>query len=508
MKLEKLLAENMLRFGVKNLNNTDVHQILTIMEQAAASGTESSTVTSMPAYKPVMDWWQKKSKNSSSAKKSLEYWSGGVAKESKGINVNATNTLLKHLQTLIKNNVYNLDATKLSELIKYLQTNISANIYFEPRNFDQRPESRAIRVLAMLKPEADPSKTSLAGNEKSAIDAFNKADLNKIKASLEKTQFVYTTITETDKIALLKYFEEKATQKATVHNKTNADNPLGKLIQWDMEKAIKEASSIRIGPGEGSIEREAAADPTPPEIFTYTFSYPDISEANPKLQNFFLGDDNVAVSAENEAAFKETLETLLSSIPADQKIIEVYIKAGSSTSKVPTSYKSAGKYTTAANVTLVDDRLTAIQTSLSNVVDTTIPKGEWNLIVDPPERKPNNGPEWTEADRNAYPLDKRRVKNPDGQPNPKFNQKIVDAYEAKYGRYKGSYGQISIKTTSTEIKTTITEPSVLVSGAWYGSMTWPSPGKGDGKPKTIPGKNKGEKTWTGQGTLDCPVFGG
>jgi uncharacterized protein HemY len=40
MKLEKLLAENMLRFGVKNLNNTDVQQILTIMEQAAAAGSQ------------------------------------------------------------------------------------------------------------------------------------------------------------------------------------------------------------------------------------------------------------------------------------------------------------------------------------------------------------------------------------------------------------------------------------------------------------------------------------
>ncbi len=288
MKLEKLLAENMLRFGVKNLNNTDVHQILTIMEQAAAAGTESSAVTSMPAYKPVLDWWNKKSKNNSSAKKYLEYWSGGVAKESKGINVNATNTLLKHLQTLSKNNVYNLDQNKLQEFTDYLQTSISANIYFEPRSFDQRPETRAIRILAMLKPESDPTKTSLATNEKSAISAFNKADLNKIKASLEKTQFVYTTITEQDKIALLKYFEEKATQKATVHNKANADNPLGKLVQWNMEKAIKEASSIRIGPGKGSIEREEAADPTPPEIYTYTFSYPDITATNPKLQNFFL----------------------------------------------------------------------------------------------------------------------------------------------------------------------------------------------------------------------------
>jgi hypothetical protein len=506
MKLEKLLAENMLRFGVKNLNNTDVHQILTIMEQAAAAGTESSAVTSMPAYKPVLDWWNKKSKNNSSAKKYLEYWSGGVAKESKGINVNATNTLLKHLQTLSKNNVYNLDQNKLQEFTDYLQTSISANIYFEPRSFDQRPETRAIRILAMLKPESDPTKTSLATNEKSAISAFNKADLNKIKASLEKTQFVYTTITEQDKIALLKYFEEKATQKATVHNKANADNPLGKLVQWNMEKAIKEASSIRIGPGKGSIEREEAADPTPPEIYTYTFSYPDITATNPKLQNFFLGDDNVAVSAENETAFKETLETLLNSIPADQKIIEVYIKAGSSTSKVPTSYKSAGKYTTAANVTLVDDRLTAIQTSLSNVVDTTIPKGEWKLIVDTPERKPNNGPEWTDADRAAYPLAKRRKTLENGTANPQYDQKIVDAYEAKYGNYKGSYGQISIKTTSTITIPTTTAPAIKVSGEWYGSISWPSPGRGNGKPKTIPGKNKGEKTWTGQGTLDCPIW--
>jgi hypothetical protein len=508
MKLEKLLAENMLRFGVKNLNNTDVQQILTIMEQAAAAGTEDSRVTALPAYKPVMAWWNKNADKNSMAKRSLSYWTGGDAKGGVGSEVLATKNLLKHLQTLSKNSASLLDKTKINELITYLNTSIAENIYFKARSAGQNiPAMYVIQVLSGLKTDGDPNRTVLQGtNGKKYVDAFNKLDINKIKSYLEQTQFVYANVTVDDKIALLNYFQQKAEQKAATHNKTNQDNPLGKLFKWDMTKAIDEASSITIAPGAGEIQKIESENPPPPVVNTYTFSYPSNTDI-PAINNFYLGDDVVAVTEENRQRFIEELQDLLSQIPTDQKIIEITTYVEAATSQVPTSYgtpKNDPMYSRDNNNKLVIDRLSALQTALQEVVNSAVPKGEWS-ITPKSENKANIGPAWTDTERAAYPLNKRRKTLANGAPNPQFDETILNKYNELYGPYRGAFGQISIKTTSREVIPQPTEPAVKVTAQWYGKITWPFTGNTK-EPKPLRGRNKGGKSWAGGDTLGCPVW--
>ena len=508
MKLEKLLAENMLRFGVKNLNNTDVHQILTIMEQAAETNAEDPTVTAMPAYKPVMEWWNKNASKNSIAKRSLDYWTGSQSKGNVASKVKATNNLLKHLITLSKNTNLGLDAQKVADLIKFLQENTSKNVYYNSQSVGGNNAAfYLVRILAGLKSESDPLKSLSGSNGKGYITAFNKLDIARIKAELEKSQFVFANPTVEDKIALLNYFTEQATAKIARRDKAVADNPLQRMVKWDLSKAIKEATAISIAPGIGEIKTIEAETPPPSETEQYTFSYPNTDDIT-GLQNFYLSDNVTAVTPENEAAFKDALQNLLTQIPAGQKIIEVHIKAGSSTSRVPTTFGSTdGKYTSAGNEKLVDARLQAIQEALSRVVDTTVPKGEWKLITDNPQRTPNIGPPWTKDDRDTtYPLSKRRKTLPNGAPNPNYDQTVVDGYEAKFGKYKGSFGQISIVTETGRLIPYDTQPGKQVTAQWAGKISWTSGGTGNGKPKTLRGSNKGEKAWTGQGTLDCPIW--
>lgn len=508
MKLEKLLAENMLRFGVKNLNENAVHQILTIMEQAATGGTEDASVTAMPAYEPVLAWWTKNSKKNSSAKRSLNYWNGSSNTGTVAINVSSTKSLLKHLQTLSKNAASTLDKTKINDLITYLNSNIENNIYFDARYAGNgKPSMYAINVLAKLKVDGDPNRTVLQGsNGKTYVDAFNKANINDIKSYLQNTQFVFINPTVEDKIALLKYFEQKAQEKAASHNKTNEKNPLGNLFKWNMEKAIEEASSISIAPKAGDIERTEAETPPPAIINTYTFSYPDNTDI-PAINNFYLGDDQIAVTAENRQRFVEELQDLLAQIPADQKITEITTYAEAATSKVPTSYgtpKNDPKYSTENNNTLVEARLAALQTALQEVVNSTVPKGEWT-ITPKSKNKANIGPAWTDKERADYPLNKRKKTLANGAPNPQFDETILNKYNEIYGPYRGAFGQISIKTTSTEVIPQPTEPAVKVTAQWYGKISWPFTGNTK-EPKPLRGKNKGGKSWAGGDTLGCPVW--
>jgi hypothetical protein len=396
----------------------------------------------------------------------------------------------------------------MAEIASFLQTNIQNNVYFNSKSTGVNiPGMYVIQVLAGIKSDGDPRRTVLQGsNGKTYIDAFNKLDVNKIKSYFEKTQFVYSSVTVEDKIALLKYFEQKAEQKAAIHNKANEKDPLGKLFKWDTKKAIEEASSIIIAPGAGEIQKTEAETPPPPVVNTYTFSYPDNTDI-PAINNFYLGDDVVAVTDENRQRFVEELQDLLAQIPAGEKIIEITTYAESATSQVPTSYgtpKNDPTYSRDNNNKLVLDRLSALQTVLSEVVNTIVPKGEWS-ITPKSENKANIGPAWTDKERSLYPLNKRKKTLANGSPNPQFDETTLNEYNKIYGAYRGSFGQISIKTTATEVIPQPTEPALKVTANWFGKISWPFTGNTK-QPKPLRGRNKGGKSWAGGDTLGCPVW--
>jgi hypothetical protein len=222
-----------------------------------------------------------------------------------------------------------------------------------------------------------------------------------------------------------------------------------RLKGYTYGKSLKNVSNASIG-GASETITTAAKPPVVKAPTMYSAFYPDITQPNPELNNFYLTDNEIAVSANNQAKFASLIAELKAQIPADETIQKIEILGGSSTSKVPTTLGGTFSRET-GNVELAKRRCETIVATLDTLVKQTFPEFKGQLIKKFDE-KPNRGPEYTQTEKDHF--------FGTGKLNPKFKAE----YDKLYGPFKGSYGSILIETignTPGEIVTFLPNETIV-----------------------------------------------
>jgi len=434
MNLQKILAENMLRFAPKNLDKASISNILTIIEQAGISGLpktyeefialDSADVTKTPGYvelfKRVFELQSGKgtgyNNSEQYATETIGWWSGSPQLNNQQNRAkDQTDNVIKNIDFMIsslesiKSGKFNIQISDLDKrlmLLKQVRAQLnslmSKDIYinnWRPQGVDQTGKIYNLST----KVYGDIDRLSSTVPAPSDLQKF----LTNIDAESAPGKQIYSKqtysskIPDTDKVKLI----SQAIQKAR-----NANKPLSN------------ADRIYIGPKNTAVLYSKQEQTTPPAPMAFPIAYPPKNPNSPLIQNFF-GDDKYQVSSEQQAGFASTLQQAVQYCKSQGTILEVQYKAGSSTSKVPTRFAGG-------NAGLTDERLKSIDTVLaSTIANNPDLKGIKVTKLDP-ERKVEVGPVY---DRATYSPDKRKA-------NPETQKK----YDALYGPHRGSYGEFVI----------------------------------------------------------------
>jgi hypothetical protein len=294
------------------------------------------------------------------------------------------------------------------------------------------------------------------------------------------------SMTDADRIAVLNHVQKRVDQKT-------------KIKSISQEKALKEITGVVIDP-KGTTTTVTLPPPTPtPVQIPYNGTYPAVDQPNPELQNFYLVDNAIDVSPENKAKFDALVKTLLASIPNDENIVEAKISAGSSTSRVPTTYKGGDyKGNIAAgqknNEFLAADRCAKIEEALLEVVKTNIPAVGNNIKIEQRQIAANRGTDYTEKERAYY------------FSTGKLDPAKKAAYDKAYGPFKGSYGSVTIITEKVQSTPSEVTPSEIVTQNWQArivqKMSKVKP------PKKLTGSPGGGQTFVGKtfSTTKCTIW--
>jgi hypothetical protein len=302
-------------------------------------------------------------------------------------------------------------------------------------------------------------------------------------------------MTDVDRDKLLAAFKQKIAEAIPRRGK-------------DQNKVLKKLEYVAIGTKPGETTQIIQATPPAPTLAVYTSVYPNNQKQNPELQNFFLTDNVVEVSPENEVGFKTMIADLVSNIPTDETITKIEVYAGSSTSQVPTTYGMAPgtKYKTIQegqqnNVALANKRYDVIVSKLAELVKQQVPQFKGQIIIAPKTAetvKPNNGPAYTEKERSFYF---------GGSTDGKVVPEKKSQYDTTYGPFKGSYGGVTIYTESQSIPTPTPVKETQVTTDWYLTTKFKSkPDFSIGLP--IPGRAKGGggTIYKGKARTTCPLW--
>ena len=293
----------------------------------------------------------------------------------------------------------------------------------------------------------------------------------------DKSTKYWNEMTSEDKQKLLAAAKEKINRHAKI-----------KKITFD--KSLKKMKNVLIGtkPGETTITK------TTPEVVIeekpYSATYPENTKENPELQNFYLKDNETIVPENRKQKFEIMVSELKSLIPTDETIKEIHIKAGSATSKVPTTYGGSGKSNIENNVTLAEDRCKQIEATLNDIIKAQFPQYSGQIIIDKRDVKANIGPEWTNADRQ----------------NPKFGRpgNRTAEYNKKYGPYKGSV--MIIVEGKKQLETEKSTEKEIPQTVYRISIQWGRSTK-IGKKRRFRSKSGGGISMGGAKFLtDCPIW--
>lgn len=231
-------------------------------------------------------------------------------------------------------------------------------------------------------------------------------------------------------------------KKQAIQVVTNEIAKHARINKYDFNKALNRVSNATVVKRTESIP---AAEMPKPEPNIYTAYYPDINTPNPKLNNFYLQDNAIAVSQENINAFNQLISELKSQIGPNETITKIEVLGGSSTSQVPTTLGGTVSREK-GNEELAKRRCAAITTTLETLVKTNFP--EFNgQIIKRFDAKPNQGPAYTSKEQKHF--------FGTGELDPSKKEE----YEQMYGPYKGSYGSILIETIVTEERSTPPQPA-------------------------------------------------
>lgn len=465
MKLEKLLAENMLRFGVKNLNESHVQQILTLVEQATGkmpttfeefTALDSPDVVKTPGYdelfKRVFEIQAGKGTGYNNSEKqateTIGWWTNSPQFNQQQSNTkNFTDNVVKNLDAAIKSlesikagtlkvEIQDLDnrLTLLKQAKSKLDNLISNKIYIT--NWNRNLSNDKIYPLS-LKTYAWDDATVVRTRTPGAIDLTKF--IKNVDGESEPGKQIYpkqtfSAIPDGIKIQLVRESVQKARESG---------------------KPISKADRIFIGPkNTAALYSKTTATSPASEIAPVALpvAYPPKDPNSPLLQNFF-GDDKYQVSSEQQATFASMLQQAVQYCKSQGTILEVQYKAGSSTSKVPTSFAGG-------NAGLTDERLKSIEKVLSATIGANPDLQGVKVTKQGAERRVEVGPPYNKA---KYSLDKRKA-----------DPAVKAEYDKIYGPYRGSYGEfIIIYQPKADVPT---EPDSTVEytpvGNWAIRINW------------------------------------
>jgi hypothetical protein len=483
MKLEKLLAENMLRFGVKNLNNSAVEKLTHLLEQTAP-GTlpksvndllDSPEVKAAPGYDEVIGRLIKlanKGKHKVNVT-SLKYWQGSAMTQNPDVKytdmiINALPKINTYLETpgLAPQIVTNLKAKlpAFEKLVALLADNKKNNIYI--KIIDNLPYTQRACLNLMKTP--NPAAIKLAVDEILGTNSLNQINalVTNFAAQRNGTDLISKTviseITDADKLDLLKtaLIQLEEEKKKGAVSSTGQGVSVGGVGMGAVSRIII-APSTEIEALTRTVSQEVIANPEPVVV---AVTYPDVKiPNNTEAQNFF-GDNISQVTPEQKQLFAERLATAVTALKAKGvTITEIRYNSGASTSKVFTKYLGPGKLaatsSAANNIPLVNDRLASIDATLKRVIEENPDVNKVKIVKLQSDPLPNQGPEYKRGQWN-FGIDGKIV------PNEKA------AYEAMYAPHRYSFGAfilIGNAVPPAEEKETVTYTG---QGKWRIKLVW------------------------------------
>jgi len=442
-------------------NNKDASGLV-----AYAAANDSADVKAHEAYASVMDWWNRgKGKGGPLLKaggerkgdreqslKSLYYWAGA---STGGDIPKSINQFFAVADAIVANP--NLGTSQdfkdaIASLKKEQQLGFVLRQFSDLQTIISTTLINDVNSPAKIKAIAANSTDLLLPTIKQSFNGNSLATVNNLiaKKSDAKTWTSSLKLDDSTKLALLTSFKDKA--------KAHADT---KGI--DLNEAIDQASDLYIAPKSEKLQVSTtpAGEPT---NFTVTYSYPPDAEGNAESEEFKQGlqlfpDDGATIKEDAKAALNESVKKAVDAVKtANGEITGVRTWGFSGTSKVPTAYKSADeKYSTENNVTLADDRLSAINTALAEALT------ENGIIVTPTvsgnTAEPNRGPEWGDdqrKDTEKYGTSKSRTAT----------------YEAEYGPYRYARAFFEITYKSTGRNSVVPQELVTPVGSWNALINW------------------------------------
>jgi len=285
-------------------------------------------------------------------------------------------------------------------------------------------------------------------------------------------------MTDEDRLKVLNVVQEKVQKSANINDISE-------------DKAKKRFENVIVFPAK-SDTKTIPSKPPEKRVEYYTGVYPDVDKVNDQLTNFYLTDNEIAVGETQKKGFDTLVKSLLKLISENnEKIIGVKIRAGSSTSKVPTTYKG-GKYKSIEegqknNIALVEDRCSEIEKVLKEIIRNNIGEEVYSgeIEVEGRQMTPNNGREYSSKERKYFFGEFGKL-----DPNKK------DEYEKMYGPYKGSYGSVTIITEGVIKDGDEFDPDTQISQEWKVRMTPKGLKRPPGKKKVF-GNPGGGKSYVG-----------
>jgi len=487
MNLEKILAENILRFRIKNLNNQDIKTVNRILEQATKvlpksinEIPDSVEVKTAPGYSEIMPRLIKlATSNSGNSKKSLQYWLGDTSNSN---NVKFTDNIInayKNIATIPKSAADQTKYDVLGQLVKKLEALKTNNVYID-----------IVQNLPTLQ-QATLYKGKIDSKYMLTVVNSNATEINKVLVNIEKqsadgtteliAKSVISKLTDADKIELL-----AAAMAQLAKRKEEKKISLG----------INSVNSIAIAPTAeiAQVIRTAVTSKKSAPVIE-AFVYPDPKKADGLAagQTFF-GDDQAIVSAEQKQKFAAMLAEGVESFKTRGiTLTEVRYNAASSTSQVSSGYVGPGQLskikTSENNIKLAAARCESITKVLSDVITENTATVNLQKTELPSDPKPNQGPAYNRKSWNW---------NTDGTLNPADKSK----YEALYAKHRFSFGAFTLigEATPIDIPDTVTYGGT---GKWRISLQWPS----INIPPIIPPKGGGVSVYpTDGGGITCPKF--
>jgi hypothetical protein len=384
---EKILAENMLRFGPKNLtveNQFNLHRLVEAKKTIPELVTEAnekwkSIASSYPIWNPMMEWFTKHP-NLKNTRLSLEILTGNVKS-------------VENIESLKTARKAELD--KLGEFLKTITVDdpkktLLQNIY----NFVNSMLTAGITTAAENTFEGVPMDT----------DSYNAIDLKKLTTVYNDIKTYFKTsgkgsfeLTEQELSRLLNNLTAKVQEyiadKAWFKNKS-------------FEKAVKQADYLHIKEGKQTItssEFKKEKEGTPNQVYIERLiQYPAPDAPNrTNLASNFMRDD---ISGPSQIAVK-TITNQLQSIkdeitalkkePGKSSVKIAYIQIGAyaQTSTVRTKFgDKSGQFRRSNNIALAkkrgDDIIEFGETKVKEIFNTEL------ISKTNPITNPNVGPEW------------------------------------------------------------------------------------------------------------------